>query len=228
MIQHIAFIMDGNRRWAREHGIETLYGNESKKAVERALSYCIKHAIPFISLYTFSLENMKRSSIETNYILHVAVETIEEMLPYFIKEEIKISFIGQRELFAEKIMPSVLKLENSTKDFTKLHVSVLFCYGGQQEIVQAVKKIAYKVADKELNPEAITTELYQTYLQTSPVPFPELIIRTGGFKRLSNFLLYQAAYSELYFLDCLWPELTEKDIESCVEQYKKIKKNFGI
>ncbi len=228
MIQHIAFIMDGNRRWARAQSIEALYGNESKKAVERALSYCMKHAIPFISLYAFSLENMKRSSIETNYIFNTAIETIEEMLPYFIKEQIKISFIGQRELFPETISSSILKIENSTIDFKKLHVSVLFCYGGQQEIVQAVKNIAYKVAGRELDPAAITSELFESYLQTAPVPFPELIIRTGGYKRLSNFLLYQAAYSELYFLDCLWPELTEKDIENCVDNYNKIKKNFGI
>ena len=228
MIQHIAFIMDGNRRWARAHGLKALYGNESKKAVETALAYCMKHAIPFISLYAFSLENMKRSSSETEYIFNVMLESIEEMLPLFIKEKISISFVGQRELFPEKINLSILNIEHATKDFTKLHVSILFCYGGQQEIVQAAQKIAYKVAQKELDPAAITPELFQTYLQTVSTPFPDFIIRTGGFKRLSNFLLYQSAYSELYFLDCLWPELTEKNIDNCVENYKKTKRNFGI
>ncbi len=228
MIQHIAFIMDGNRRWARAQGIQALYGDESKKAVETALAYCLKQAIPFLSLYTFSLENMKRSSSETEYVFNLAVENIEKMLPLFIEKNIKISFVGERAVFPESLLHTIKTVEEATKTAAKLHVSILFCYGGQQEIVQAAQTIAYKVARQELDPAAITPELFKNYLQTAPVPFPELIIRTGGCKRLSNFLLYQAAYSELYFLDCLWPELTEQDITTCVEQYKTIKKNFGV
>ncbi len=227
MIQHIGFIMDGNRRWAKAHGLEMLYGDQSKEALKTAISYCLETAIPHVSFYAFSLENIKRSSHETSFIFKTTIETIEEILPHFIEEKIKLRFIGQRELFPVDVLSSVEKIEAATASYKRLNVSILFCYGSQQEIVAASQKIALKVLNGELPPEEITKEVFAEYLWTAPMPTPDIIIRTGGVKRLSNFMLYQAAYAELYFLDCLWPDLTKTDIETIVANFKKTPKNFG-
>ena len=227
MIQHIAFIMDGNLRWAKARGLQVLYGDQSKEAIKTAINYCLEHAIPYASFYAFSLENIKRPDQETRFIFNTTIEVIEEILPHFIQENIQLRFVGKRDLFPADVLQAVEKIEATTQAHTRLHVSILFCYGSQQEIVSATQKIAQKVATGELKPEAITQAVFESHLWTAPLPAPDIIIRTGGVTRLSNFLLYQAAYAELYFLDCLWPDLTTEQIEHVVNQYKKTIKNFG-
>jgi undecaprenyl diphosphate synthase len=227
MIQHIGFIMDGNRRWAKARGLEILYGDQSKEALKTALTYCLETGITHVSFYAFSLENIKRSSQETSFIFKATIDAIEEILPHFNQEKIRLRFVGKRELFPAHVLTAVEKIEAATASYNRLQVAILFCYGSQQEIVAASQKIAHKVLNGELAPEEITQEVFAEQLWTAPAPAPDIIIRTGGVKRLSNCMLYQAAYTELYFLDCLWPDLTKAEIEAVVTDFKKTPKNFG-
>lgn len=228
MINHIAFIMDGNRRWAKANGSKLLYDeNQSKKAIQTAIEFCLENNIAHLSLYLFCLENFKRPTEEKNFFFATLTNTLNQSLAEFIKQEIKIRFIGERSLFPENTITPILKTEQETKNFNKLELNILFCYGGRQEIISATKKISQDILDKKLLPENINLETFNKYLWTYPTPNPEIIIRTGGDQRLSDFLLYQAAYSEIYFIKRLWPDLTKQDITEIIEKFKNSKKNFG-
>lgn len=228
MIKHIAFIMDGNRRWAKAQGSKLFYESQSKDAVKTVVSYCLKNQILHLSLYLFCIENFKRNQEETSFLFKAIVEALNNNLAEFVKQEIRIRFIGERSLFPENTLNIIKKTEEATQDFKKLELNFLFCYGGRQEIVSATKTIAKKILTGELSIEDVNTDSFKQYLWTYPTPAPEIIVRTGNDHRLSDFLLYQAAYSEIYFLECLWPDITDQDIEEVIERFKKSKKNFGV
>ena len=151
----------------------------------------------------------------------------EDILDEALKHEARIRFIGARSLFPKSLMPTIEKLESETKHFTKMNINFLFCYGAQQEIVEGVKQIVRDVKSGKLSEDDICESTIDNYLQTKDIPAPDLILRTGGAKRLSNFLLYQAAHSEFYFLDCMWPELTEVHLEQAISKFNHEKRNFG-
>ncbi len=228
MIRHLACIMDGNRRWAQQKSRVPWYGHkEGVEAVKRVVRFCLDQKISYLSLYTFSLENFKRSTIEKKFLFTLLVQEAERGIDEFVTNEIRIQFIGDRSLFPKEVIPACDMIEARTAHLTKLHLNFLFCYGARQEIVSSIKTVISDVQAGKLRTEEITADLFQHYLWTGNCPDPDLIIRTGGFKRLSNFLLYQAAYSEFYFLDCLWPELTTQHLQTAVAEFIECRRNFG-
>lgn len=230
MIKHLALIMDGNRRWAKKNALSYSIGYREggSQAIKTSLDFALKHHIQFLSLYTFSLENFKRPEEEKDFIFQCIIIEGEKNLPYLQKHNVKVCFIGERNLFPEHVLPIINTIEESTKNNTALQLNILFCYGGQQEIVSAVKRISRDVKNGILEESSITESTISNYLWTHGIPNPELIIRTSGVQRLSNFLLYQAAYSEIFFIKCLWPELTENDLQAGLDSYTNTKRNFGV
>jgi undecaprenyl diphosphate synthase len=220
--------MDGNRRWAKKQGLAAAYGHrQGVEAVKCAVDFCLKKNIPHLSLYTFSIENHQRSTQEKNYLFELMISEATKAVDEFIAQNIKVRFVGDRALFPPHLIALCENIESKTAAGTALQFNILFYYGGRQEIVRSIKEIVHQVRIGALTEDAITEDTVNTYLWMGNVPEPDLIIRTGGFKRLSNFLLYQAAYSELYFLDCLWPEITAKHLEEAFSYYTAGRRNFG-
>ncbi|HEB41526.1 MAG TPA: di-trans,poly-cis-decaprenylcistransferase [Candidatus Dependentiae bacterium] len=228
MIEHLACIMDGNRRWAKKKGWMPWYGHkEGIEAAKRVIQFCIKKNIPYLSLYTFSIDNFKRPADEIKYLFNNIVKEASSIIKEFKENGVRARFIGDRSWFPESIQSTCDEIEQETVDCSTLHLNLLFCYGARQEIVNAVKTIIEEIKQGKRTDKDLTPDLFSCYLWTADMPDPDLIIRTGGVKRLSNFLLYQAAYSELYFLDCLWPDITESHLEKAVSFFYQSKRNFG-
>lgn len=220
--------MDGNRRWAKKKLLMPWLGHKSGiNPIKSVLEFCIEKKIKYISLYAFSLENFKRSEKELKFFFQLFIEESDKALPDLIKEKVRIRFCGDTNLFPSNIKSKVQKLENKTKNFDKLYLNIIFCYGGQQEIISAAKNIAHDVKTGKIEPNHIDKQLFDSYLWTSNIPEPDLIIRTGGQMRLSNFLLFKAAYSELLFTKKLWPDFTKADLEKAYDNFIYRKRNLG-
>lgn len=221
--------MDGNRRYAQQHGWKPWVGHQKGvEAVRIALDFCLKHGIRFLSLYTFSLENFKRCQEEKDFLFELIIKNAKKHLPDALQKGIKIRFVGDRSLFPRSVLATCNEVEQATMHGSNLQVNFLFCYGGQQEIVYAVKEIVRKVASGQLDQSAINEELIMQHLWTNDTPVPDLIIRTGGQVRTSNFLLYQSAYSEYYFTDQYWPSITAQDLAKACEKFIGAKRNYGV
>jgi undecaprenyl diphosphate synthase len=229
MLTHLACIMDGNRRWATQQGLLSFLGHrKGLDAVKLVIDFCLSKNISYLSLYTFSTENLKgRSQDEQHYLFEVLAHEAAAGLEEFKRKNVRMKFVGDRDLFPQSVQPLCEKIEKETAQCTALQVNFLLCYGARQEIVAATQKIAQQVADGLLNISDITPEIFEQNLWTSGTPPPDLIIRTGAQQRLSNFLLYQCAYSELYFLDCMWPDISVHDLERARMYYDTCRKMFG-
>lgn len=227
-VVHLACVQDGNRRWAKQHGLEKVEGHKAGiEAAKKTIEFCLEKKIKYLSLYTFSTENFNRSHEEIKGIFDLMQHEAEKGVQEFKKHDIRIRFIGDRSLFPEQILPFIDQFEKETAQCDTLHVSFLFCYGGQQEIAAAAKTIAHKVKAGELDEEEISPELFASHLWTHELPEPDLIIRTGYVSRLSNFLLYQAAYAELFMLDCFWPDMSKQKLQEVYDQFIKRQRRFG-
>ncbi len=227
-LQHLACIMDGNRRWAKERGLSSTEGH--KKGIEMSkliIEFCLEKKIPYLSLYIFSNENFRRTEQELKSIFGLMLQEANKGIEEFKKHDIRLRFIGDRSLFPEQLLPLLDQFEKETAHCKTLQASFLFCYGARQEIAAAAKNIAHKVKIDELAEDDITPELFADHLWTRELPEPDLIIRTGYVSRLSNFLLYQAAYSELYMLDCFWPDITKEKLQEAYDQYISSERRFG-
>lgn len=227
-MQHLAIIPDGNRRWAKKNKLESIFGHRrGTETIKAAIQVCIKNGIRYLSFYTFSLENFNRSEIEKNYLFNLLKETFQKQLPDLIKQGIRVCFIGDRTLFPEEIKEAAHQAEEKTKHLDTLQLNLMFCYGGQTEIIEAARQLAQQVKAGLLEPEQINEKMLRASLWTGDTPDPDLIIRTGNTIRTSNFLPFQAAYSEWRFFDKFWPEMTEEILEQCVQDFVNIKRNFG-
>ncbi len=228
-IKHLALIMDGNRRWAKERGMKAWDGHESgTKPVKTSVRFCIDQDIPYLSLYAFSVENFKRSPEELEHLFAIIEAGLEdEELQELITKGVRIRFIGDRSQFPKSLRSTIEKYEQETAAGDKLILSILFCYGGQQEIVAAVKEIALKVKKGILKPEDISTKTIEDHIWMTGIPAPDLVLRTGGEQRLSNFMPWQSTYSELLFLDTYWPAITYEDLKKVVNVYMQRRRNFG-
>lgn len=228
MIKHIAFIMDGNRRWAQSKGLLKVLGHkEGLNKLEVVCDFCLQNEIKYLSLYTFSIENLNRSEAEKNYLFDLFIDQSERLIKELKDRGARAKFIGEKSLFPEKLLLVCQKIESETADFDNLHVNFLFCYGGRREILAGVKSIIEKVRSGELLESELTEEVFYKNLWSGDFPEPDLIVRTGGQIRLSNFLLYQSAYSELFFLDCMWPEIDQCALDRVLLDYRDRKRNFG-
>jgi undecaprenyl diphosphate synthase len=227
-MQHLAVIPDGNRRWALRNKLESFLGHQrGLEAAQNTIRACIKRGIKFLSFYTFSIENFNRLESEKKYLFSLLANEFSKNLPKLIKNGIKVKFIGDTSYFPMQIKDTIVNIEEQTKDLGKLNLNILFCYGARQEIVSAVKDIVKRVTNGVLTIDQIDEDLISNSLWTKGIPEPDLIIRTSGVIRLSNFLLFQSAYSEFMFLNCYWPEITEENILECVDKFESVKRNFG-
>jgi undecaprenyl diphosphate synthase len=229
-MQHLAIIPDGNRRWAKANKMESFFGHRKGLDVVRtAIRACIKNGIRHLSFYTFSLENFRRSDLEKKYLFEMLAAEFRTAIPELVQEGIRVRFVGDSSYYPPVVSDTIQEVEAATAQGEKLNLNLLFCYGARQELVHAAKVIAQKVKDGILEIGSITEEALNASLWTSGTPDPDLIIRTGSAQspRLSNYLLYQAAYSEWMFLDEYWPEVTEDTLQSCIEKFQNIQRNFG-
>lgn len=228
-MKHIAMIMDGNRRWARKNGFQAITAGHQKgrEAISGVVRFCLDNNIKYLSLYTFSIENFKREESEKEFLFNLLVEYLKNNMDDFLKNGIRIHVVGDKSLFPEVTKQTINEAERLTSNLDRLHLNMLFCYGARQEIVDAAKKVAEQVRDGVIAPSEINEDNFRSAMWLGNVPDPELIIRTSGVSRLSNFLLFQGAYSEWMFLDEYWPEINEKILQKCVDKFYSIKRNFG-
>lgn len=223
-LQHLAIILDGNRRWAKEKGVPSFAGHaEGIEAIKRTLTACIKHGISHLTVYAFSTENWKRAEDEVAYLMKLAMENIGGGANYFNERGIRLRIFGDLETVDQQLAAAIKKTIEATKDNTILNFNICFNYGGRPEIVRAVRSI---VADGK-RPEEITEELLTSYLYSSGQPDPDLIVRTSGEQRLSNFLPWQGVYSEFYFPPYHWPEFGEDKVLEAIAEFSRRQRRFG-
>lgn len=226
-IKHLAIIMDGNRRWAERQKLMRSMGHkQGAQTVRTLIKFCLARKIEIVSVYAFSLENFNRTPQEIKEIFELIIDQATSMLPELKEHGVAMRFIGNIKSAPQSVQDAITKLEKETAPGKKLLLNVLFCYGGRQEILSAIEHIIKDVKNGKLT-QAPSEEVFKKYLWTSDLPDPDLIIRTGGLKRLSNFLTYQTSYSELYFTERLWPDLTVQDLDHALEEYYLRQRNFG-
>lgn len=222
-LQHLAIIMDGNGRWASKNMFKRIEGHKKGiNSVELCIKYCIKNNIPYLSLYTFSTENWKRPNAEVTFLMELLEKTLKNKIPELLKENIDVNILGD----ITKLPKSIQNFQTQKKILQNpsLVVNLMINYGARSEILNACREISKKF---QTNIKAITNETLESFLYTKNMPDPDLLIRTGGEQRLSNFLLWQCAYTEFYFSDTLWPDYKEKDLELALKSFAKRKRRFG-
>lgn len=225
---HIAVILDGNRRWAKMRGLPTLQGHtEGADNLERIARYCSKIGVKYLTVYAFSTENWKRTKEEVGYLMNLMADYINSFEVRFKDSNAIIKLVGDIDRLPKKLQDSIIKIEEKTKNNTGLTLNLCINYGGREEIVNATKVIASKVSSGELKLTDINEGMFSTYLRTGNTPDPDLFIRAGGEKRLSGFLLWQSSYSELYFSDVLWPDFNELELDKAINEFNNRKRNFG-
>lgn len=226
--RHVAFIMDGNGRWAREKGLPRISGHqEGAKRVEDVLKVAKKLGISYVSFYSFSTENWKRPKDEIESLFSLMEKYLDEKKNLLIKNEVKIKVIGRLYELPESLQKKIKKIEEMTKNFKSL--TAVFCvnYGGRQEILDAVNKIAYDIRCNKLKDYFISEKLFKSYLYYPELPDVDLLIRTSGEKRISNFLLWYIPYAEFYFTKKYWPDFKEEDFLKAIIDYQNRERRFG-
>lgn len=226
--QHVAIILDGNGRWAKKRLMPRKYGHaQGAKAVELVCEEAWRMGIKYLTVYAFSTENWKRPGEEIDAIMKLLRNYLENCLEISRKNDMRVRVIGERSRLNEDIVKAIDELEEESKNNKGLNFQVALNYGSRDEITRAVKKIAKKVEDGTLSPEEINEALISNELDTCDIPDPDLMIRTSGEQRLSNYLLWQLAYAEFYFTDVLWPDFNKKELEKAVAFYNKRDRRFG-
>jgi tritrans,polycis-undecaprenyl-diphosphate synthase [geranylgeranyl-diphosphate specific] len=230
--EHIAIILDGNRRWAQTHELNPWIGHrKGAEKIEKLLEWCFDLNVKSVTLYAFSTENFRRSRKEVEEIMRLIEEKLRILLTdkKIHENRVRVKVIGRVNLLPKNLQELIYQVETATRDYNEHYLNIALAYGGRAEIVDAAKKVAIKVKKGELNPDAINEELFEKFLYTAhmPKPDPDLIIRTSGEERLSGFLLWQSAYSELCFLDVFWPDFRRIDLLRAVRTYQKRSRRFG-
>lgn len=226
--KHIALIMDGNRRWAKERNLDIKQGHYAgAESLEKVALYANKIGIKYMTVYAFSTENWKRSEAEVKGLMLLLKVYVEKMLAKTNSNNIKINILGDISKLDISLQKSINKILDKTKENTGLTLNIAFNYGGRDEIVKATQKISEEVKKGNINVEDIDEKMVGDYLYTKGQPDPDIMIRTSGELRLSNFLLWQLAYTEFVFLNKYWPDFNEKDLDNAVEDFQKRHRNFG-
>lgn len=225
---NLGIIMDGNGRWAKNRGLPRTAGHVTGAQVFRKITkYCEKCGVRYLTVYAFSTENWRRPQDEVESIMNLLRQYLKESLVDFQQENIVVRFIGNREELAEDIRELIEEAEESTAHKTGMTLNIALNYGGQQEIAAAARSLATKVANGELKPEEIDENLLEQALYTEKQPPVDLILRPSGEYRLSNFLIWQSAYAEFVFMDVLWPDFKETDLDRAFEEYARRDRRFG-
>ena len=223
---HIAIIMDGNGRWAKQRNKNRIYGhNQAKKSVKECVEYCVEHKIKFLSLFTFSTENWNRPKLEVKALMKLLNVVIKDEINHLIKQNIKIKVIGDISKIPKKTEINLKKAIDKTKNNSGLTLILAINYSGKWDILNATKKIL--IDKNQIDLKIFNDNIFENYLTTANIPEPELIIRTSGEHRISNFYLWQAAYSELFFIDILWPDFNKKELNNVIFEFQNRKRRFG-
>ena len=221
LVKHVAIIMDGNGRWGIKHKKSRNLGHRAGlKTVEKIIQETIKNKIKYLTLYTFSTENWKRPKKEINFLFNLLETFLVKKIGKLVSSGIRLNIIGNKKLFSAKLNRILNNSEKKTSKNKKLQINLALNYGSKIELINAIK-------DLNKSKENITEKNLTKHLQTKNIPDPDLLIRTGNTKRLSNFLLWQLAYSEIFFEKKLWPAFNEEDYDKIIKKFKKIKRNFG-
>ena len=228
MPKHIAIIMDGNRRWARKQGKSASYGHkEGAKTLEKIVRYANKIGLNYITVYAFSTENWKRAEEEVKALMMLLQNYLDDYSKRADTENIRVKILGDITALSTSMQKSILKCMERTKNNTGVTFNIALNYGGRDEIVKAVKNIAKEVKSGNVNIEDINEEMISDNLYTKGMPDPDLLIRTSGELRLSNFLPWQVVYSEFLFIDKNWPDFSEEDLDNAIIEYQKRTRKFG-
>lgn len=226
--EHIAIIMDGNGRWAKKQGKPRVFGHRNGvKAVREVTEGCAELGINYLTLYAFSTENWNRPKIEVTALMTLLVETIKSEVKTLNKNNIRLETIGNTEALPEKSKKALRNAIAETKDNTGLCLILALNYSAKWDIMQAVKSIAQKVEDQSLHADSITESDFESALSTKNIPDPELLIRTSGESRISNFLLWEIAYAELFFTSVLWPDFTQEHLAKAILDFQNRERRFG-
>ena len=226
--KHLAIIMDGNGRWAKQQGLLRSLGHQSgTKSVKVIIEASARLGIEFLTLYAFSSENWNRPKLEVETLMKVLINSLKKELVTLQKNNIKLNAIGNLEKLPKSAQKELLDVINKTKDNTKMTLTLALSYGSREELVSAVKNICSKVKNNIISIDAIDDSIINEHLYTQNLPDVDLLIRTSGEHRISNFLLWQIAYAELYFTDILWPDFKEQDLYEAIISYQKRERRFG-
>lgn len=226
--KHVAIIMDGNGRWAKKRFLPRLAGHKAGvEALKKIIRFSSDIGIEYVTVYAFSTENWKRPNDEVDGILKLLISAMNKEFQSLVENNVKIKMLGTPTNLPEDIKAAFKNAENKTKNNTGLQFNIAFNYGSRLEMIHAVKEIAQKVKDDKLSVNEITDDVMSKHLYTKNIPDPDLVIRTSGEIRLSNFLLWQISYSELYFTDTYWPDFNEKEYEKALKEYSHRKRRFG-
>ncbi len=227
-LNHIAVIMDGNRRWAKSKLLPVFEGHKKGvEALRTILKSCAKFGIKYLTVYAFSTENWNRAIDEVNFLMDLLAKTIVKELPSFMENNVKLKFIGDRNSLKKELSEILTSAENETKNNNGVNLQIAFNYGARAEIKQAFEKLLLKIENGEIKKDDIKEEDISSCLYTSTIQEPDLLIRTGGEKRISNFLLWQCAYTELYFTDILWPDFDESALTDAILAFSSRNRRYG-
>ena len=227
-LRHLAVIMDGNGRWAKKRGLPRTAGHaQGARVVEQILEDADHMGIRYLTVYAFSTENWSRPDSEVKALMNLLRTYMKTSLAKCARNNVRIRVIGDKSRLDSDLQASIANLEKETASNTGIGFQIAINYGSRDEIVRALRKAAQRVKDSELNPEDITEDLISDGLDTAGIPDPDLLIRTGGEERISNFLLWQTAYSELYFCDAAWPDFNKAELEKAIDAFNNRERRYG-
>ena len=226
--RHVAIIMDGNGRWAKKRGLPRTAGHAAGAENFRTIAtYCKEIGLEYLTVYAFSTENWKRSREEVEGLMKLFRSYLKKCMKSAEKNHMRVKIIGDPTAFDQDIQDKIRKLEEFSKDYDELYFQIALNYGSRDEITRGMRKLAQDAADGRLNPQEITEDTISGYLDTAGVPDPDLLIRTSGEQRLSNFLMWQLAYTEFYFTDVAWPDFHKEDLIRAIEKYNGRDRRYG-
>ena len=227
-LEHIAFIMDGNRRWAKAQGLPVISGHEKgAETLTEIVKACKELGIKYVTVYAFSTENWKREKSEVDGLMNLLRKYLDKSFKELEENNARIMFIGERDMLAPDIIEKMQKIEERTKQNSDITLCVALSYGSRQEIIAAAKRIAILAQNGELNAKDIDEKKFSAMLYTKDLPDPDLLVRTSGEKRISNFLLWQLSYCEFFFSDTLWPDFSKQELIKIVDDYKNRERRYG-
>ncbi len=226
--EHIAVIMDGNGRWAQQHGVPRAKGHEQGgQTVQRVIDLCRERGVKWLTLYAFSTENWGRSKLEVTALMRMLVKYLYERLPEMMEKNVRLHAIGELYMLPKKAQEALKDVVEKTKGNTGLNTVLALSYGSRQEITAAARALAQEVKDGKLEPSDITPELLSSRLYTAGMPDPDLLIRTSGEMRISNYLLWQISYAEIHVTDTLWPDFGRADFDAALNDYAARNRRYG-
>ena len=225
---HLAIIMDGNGRWAKKQGMLRAFGHENgTKSVRQTVESCAKLGIGYLTLYAFSTENWNRPKMEVDALMNILINSLKKELPTLLQNSIRLNTIGNIEMLPSKARKQLLDVIEQTKNNSKMVLTLALSYGSREEIISAVKHISEKIKNDQLTIADISESTIDQHLYTHDLPDVDLVIRTSGEQRISNFLLWQLAYTELYITDLLWPDFRKPQLFEALEEYARRHRRFG-